>query len=73
MELMHLRDDWKAIYLAKLQDNRLENLLWVLQINPIALRKDKIVYNFGLSECKRVKNKNLIFQLSSCDEASGWS
>ena len=25
-------------------------------INPIALRKAKIVYNFGLSECKRVKN-----------------
>ena len=25
-------------------------------INPIALRKAKIVYNFGLSECSRVKN-----------------
>ena len=24
-------------------------------INPIALRKDKIVHNFGLSECNRVK------------------
>ena len=24
-------------------------------INPIALRKAKIVYNFGFSECKRVK------------------
>ena len=24
-------------------------------INPIALRKAKIVYNFGLSECNRVK------------------
>ena len=24
--------------------------------NPIALRKAKIVYNFGLSECNRVKN-----------------
>ena len=23
--------------------------------NPIALRKAKIVYNFGLSECNRVK------------------
>ena len=25
-------------------------------INPIALRKAKIVYNFGLSECNRVKS-----------------
>ena len=27
-------------------------------INPIALRKAKIVYNFGLSECNRVKLDN---------------
>ena len=27
--------------------------------NPIALRKAKIVYNFGLSECSRVKEKRL--------------
>ena len=26
-----------------------------LVLNPIALRKAKIVYNFGLSECKRVE------------------
>ena len=26
--------------------------------NPIALRKAKIVYNFGLSECSRVKSNN---------------
>ena len=26
-----------------------------LSFNPIALRKAKIVYNFGLSECNRVK------------------
>ena len=25
--------------------------------NPIALRKAKIVYNFGLCECSRVKNE----------------
>ena len=25
-------------------------------INPIALRKAKIAYNFGLSECNRVKH-----------------
>ena len=28
-------------------------------INPVALRKAKIVYNFGLSECNRVKQMNL--------------
>ena len=27
----------------------------LVTVNPIALRKAKIVYNFGLSECKRVK------------------
>ena len=27
------------------------------QINPIALRKAKIVYNFGLFECNRVKDQ----------------
>ena len=26
-------------------------------MNPVALRKAKIVYNFGLSECNRVKRK----------------
>ena len=26
-------------------------------INPIALRKAKIAYNFGLSECNRVKHQ----------------
>ena len=26
-------------------------------MNPIALRKTKIVYNFGLSECNRDKKK----------------
>ena len=30
-------------------------LKWVPGLNPIALRKAKIVYNFGLSECNRVK------------------
>ena len=29
-------------------------------LNPIALRKAKIMYNFGLSECSRVKTKNFI-------------
>ena len=37
----------------------------ISQANPIALRKAKIVYNFGLSECNRVKlSKNFdTFQL----------
>ena len=33
--------------------------------NPIALRKAKIVYNFGLSERKRVKLKESIPMISS--------
>ena len=33
------------------------------RINPIALRKAKIVYNFGFSECNRVYN----FGLSECN------
>ena len=28
---------------------------WMTLFNPIAVRKAKIVYNFGLSECNRVK------------------
>ena len=28
-------------------------------INPIALRKAKIMYSFGLSECKRVKQNHV--------------
>ena len=28
---------------------------YMYKLNPIALRKAKIVYNFGLSECNRVK------------------
>ena len=29
-----------------------------VRINPIALRKAKIAYNFGLSECDRVKERS---------------
>ena len=29
-------------------------------LNPVALRKAKIVYNFGLSECSRVKSKKIV-------------
>ena len=36
--------------------------------NPIALRKAKIVYNFGLSECHRIKDaaSALFLVLESC-------
>ena len=29
-------------------------------MNPIAPRKAKIVYNFGLSECNRIKRKTIV-------------
>ena len=41
-----------------LQHHRILSLWLFLQqygFNPIALRKAKIAYNFGLSECDRVK------------------
>ena len=31
-----------------------------LTLNPTSLRKAKIVCNFGLSECNRVKGQNLL-------------
>ena len=34
--------------------------------NPIALRKTKIVCNFGLSECNRVKGNYLLQQKKFC-------
>ena len=38
-----------------------------INFNPIALRKAKIVHNFGLPECSRVKGMNLlIYLLSVC-------
>ena len=33
-----------------------------IHFNPIALRKAKIVYNFGLSECNRVKCSSVYCQ-----------
>ena len=36
-----------------------------MYINPIALRKAKIVYNFGLSECNRV-NKAIQMLIMTC-------
>ena len=40
----------------------------ITHINPIALRKAKIVYNFGLSECNMVKlclQRSSYFDISS--------
>ena len=30
------------------------------KFNPTALRKTKLVYNFGLSECNRIKTQTLM-------------
>ena len=38
--------------------------------NPIALRKAKIVYNFGISECNRVKSRPLSGRVSLQREAN---
>ena len=37
------------------------------RFNPIALRKAKIVCNFGLSECNRVKKDNIYWVLSASE------
>ena len=51
-KLLIRKELWEAICLLILISWALDkNLL----LNPIALRKAKIVYNFGLSECNRVK------------------
>ena len=34
----------------------------ILSFNPVALRKAKIAYNFGLSECNRVKSRPLFLK-----------
>ena len=38
----------------------------VLFFNPIALRKAKIAYNFGLSECNRVKDISVRWEAYIC-------
>ena len=39
----------------------------MVMFNPFALRKSKIVYNFGLSECNRVKVNVYNLGLSECN------
>ena len=43
--------NWKKVSNAK-----------IIQFNPTALRKAKIVYDFGLSECGRVKKFSVRMQ-----------
>ena len=42
--------------------SQFSDFLW--RVNPVALRKAKIVYNFGLSECNMVKH--LEIQMYEC-------
>ena len=41
-------------------------------LNPVAFRKAKIVYNFGLSECNKVKQKISKTLAKSCTQWSTW-
>ena len=38
-------------------------------VNPVALRKAKIVYSFGLSECRRVKTIQTLIRFSSQEQS----
>ena len=42
------------------QGKQLFHFIFVSLLNPIALRKSKIIYNFGLSECSRVNGDQLL-------------
>ena len=53
MNLATLRTSLSSI-IIQLAHEELTNPV-LMTVNPVALRKAKIVYNFGLSECKRVK------------------
>ena len=61
IETKHLLYHYKAsatILIGKDGSNKLKTQIKRLQekqVNPPALRKAKIAYNFGLSECSRVK------------------
>ena len=47
-------------------------IISIFLLNPIALRKAKIVYNFDLSECNRVKNLHSDLSLEwSCINRQG--
>ena len=40
-------------------------------MNPIALRKANIAYNFGLSECSKVKRKTSVLSKDKKDNIFG--
>ena len=51
-----------VMYLKILSIVYYENKIYLTPFfNPIALRKAKIVYNFGLSECNRVNSEHSTF------------
>ena len=52
---------------AHMQHNAVKVIL--LLFNPTALRKAKIAYNFGLSECNRVKKTRLSYQYADTLES----
>ena len=46
------------MWFSSLQSYRISQPWWITCLfYPIALKKAKIIYNFGLSECNRVKDK----------------
>ena len=50
--------------LVNLEFPNVAAIVLTASVNPIALRKAKIVYNFGLSECNNVNNTSMhIMQL----------
>ena len=53
----------QTVHLKKKVEDK-ERILkeFFFDMNPGALRKAKIVYNFGLSECNGLKEKQLCFQ-----------
>ena len=54
--------------LSTVTSDFLKQMIIVMSVNPIALRKAKVVYNFGLSECSRVNS-----MLSEVRTKFGWS
>ena len=51
--------DWCCMnknQISEYGDEEINNPGMIPVFNPIALRKAKIVFSFGLSECSRVKN-----------------
>ena len=52
--LTHMKKQTERIESCPLAKITLKHGCIPIYLNPIALRKAKIVYNFGLSECSRV-------------------